>query len=408
MYTTRIDDPESGLKLIQDSISRFDAKIFLYAVKYCDNDLERLSRQTDEIAIYRGYLEAEYERLVLAGTDFIGTFATPHNNVFNNADILLNKMKRGIKMTKELYALFCPKQSRKAMQQQRVFGIERSVWGCSYLSSFTTSYTEDMFGFEGYSHVVHGCYVEMQKFFSLLQKCIKYCQDMIKKEKAARQDKDYIEYIYQRQITKILKSIKGVLDAITGVDDTITDTNPLLKGRKAYGDTVTNLQENYHKCDNEQLQQVVAYDYFYSKNTPKYTILERKLFGNDEAMIDKARLVIRNFDSIIPDKSERKKIEASIIAMFVYWCHTDDVKNTVEYFTKQYKGNYSLVGDTAVYKYYRILKELEEEYTNKEGFSYSKFLENIENIIQPITENVPNKLKKESLRKFNSPISIAL
>lgn len=408
MFSKRIDDPESGLKLIHQAICNFDASVFLYAVKFGDIDVDDLSNLTDEIARYREYLQSEYDRLEKAGPEFIGTYATDHNQLYSNANLLLNRMKRGIKMTKDLYAMFCPKQSRYAMKLQRLYGLpQQAVWTNSFISSSTIPYSQDMFGFEGYSQYVHGCYVEMVSFFSLLQKCIEYCHQMIKKEKEARNDKDYIKYIYDKQARKIMKSIKNLLDIFSGIDEkTIEETNPILKGRKEYGDTVTNLQHNYHNCNGFHIQQTIAYDYFVDKRKSQYTALERKLFLDDVEMMDRVRTVISNFDFIIPSIN-RTKIDASLVAMFVYWCGTGDVKNTVMLFNSMYKGKYDKIQDTAVYKHFRELVDSNGQYVNNDGFSYKDFLGNIENLLKPTIVNSQNEQNPNSLIKINSPLSIA-
>ena len=199
---------------------------------------------------------------------------------------------------------------------------QQTIGGSSLISSCVTTYTIDMFGFEGYNQHVHGCYVEMVKFFNLLSECIKCCQDTIRDVNKKRQDKAYIEYIYKKQVKKLMKSINGILDTIMEIDEEkLAKNNPILAGRKIYGDSITNLQHNYHNCTQEHLIQVQLFDYFNNKKSSQYTELERKLFLDDSLMIDKARAVIQYFDSIIPEQKENTKKVTNINDFIFFFQH---------------------------------------------------------------------------------------
>lgn len=380
-FNTQIYNSEEGLLAIYKGVSDFNPDVFIYAVTYGKVDEEKLNMMIDHIVDYKHRLEKEYASLISFGNIFNTLYATEDNKRFECADRLLNRMKCGIKLTKDLFVLFKPKQSRFTKRCYDFYGIEQpSIWNNSYITS--TTYSKDMFKFEGYSACVHGCYVEMCKFFELLQLCIRYCQKVLLEEKTIRQDTRYCTYLYKCQRDKLMKDVTDLLVGINELNKEIFDTNPLLLGRKKYGNSETNIRMNFHNCSTKDMRLELLYDLYKGNKDRNYPPHVLKLFNSDFEMIAKVYNVVENFDMFVNNKKPGHYIGSEIIALFVMWCKTDDVKNTVNFFNEIYKGDYKCVKPQAVYEYYKKLKLSMEK--NIIPAEYKEFEQNVIKCTQPV------------------------
>lgn len=382
-YKTNITNPIEGLKMIHDAAVGFNADVFVYALKYSDVDIERLKQLTNYIADYRSRLEREFPTLKRYGDMLNTLYATDFNDHISMANKMLYRIKSCIKMTKNLYKLFCPKQSRTMIRLQKAYGIDTpSIWDHSCIS-YNSTITVDLFGIDSYSEYspeIVGCYREMVQFFELLQKSIKYCQAVLKKEASIRKDEEYCVYLYKKQYKKIMETISDIIVGIKEIDDTIIDNNPIFKGRKLYGDTTANIVNCFHKCTPADLRQLALYNAYHDKELMQYPQETRNLFKNDTSMISNAMKVVRNFDHIRIQNGNGKLIGADNIAMFVFWCQTYDVKNTVAFFNKNYSGVYKTIQDSGVYRRFNELKTESDQGKLKDDSVYNQFLCNIEKL----------------------------
>lgn len=376
-YTPKITNPEEGLDAILVAAERFDVNRFLYAVQYKNYDENQLESMANEIAFYRDKLEKEYERLQSFAKTFNESFVTDDNKCYDVALKMLNKIKSGVSETKRIYMKFCPRGRQDKF---------RSIYGNKKVSAFKYSKLSsdevqlEAFGLEEFPVVIQGLYREMEKFFTLLVRCVQLCKQVIKDERTIRKDGNYCQYLYERFKEKFLKKIAHVLQLIPRNSEYLTaKNNPAIAARQKFGSPEAFAQHAFHNYSTGVMEPYMLKETFDEEQYGDMSNMEKLLFKCDPELTRKVRLIIAHFDEFMPDGHNRKKLDAKRVLMLQQWSGIQQGSEEyfVQYFNEKYqqvKGHkYDTVTNAAVNGHKAWLLRNEGE--------YNKFAQKVQNLL---------------------------
>lgn len=336
-YTSTITNPEEGLDAILEAAERFNTDRFLYAVQYKNYDESQLDSMAKEIACYRNKLEKEYERLQDFAKTFNESFVTDDNKCYDVALKALNKIKSGVSETKRIYMKFCPRGRQDKFH---------SIYGNKKVSAFTYSTLSseeiqlDAFGLEEFPVAIQGLYREMEKFFTLLVRCVQLCKQVIRDERTIRKNGNYCQYLYERFKEKFLKKIAHVLQLIPRNSEQLTaENNPAIAARRNYGSAEAFAQHAFHNYPTGVMEPYMLKETFDEERMGDMTKMEILLFRGNLEQTRTVRLLIAHFDDLMPADWKRKKLSGYHVQMFMRWCgiQAGQEKHFVEYFMQEYQ-----------------------------------------------------------------------
>lgn len=376
-YTPKITKPEEGLDAILVAAERFDVNRFLYAVQYKNYDESQMERMGAEIALYCTKLENEYERLQSFAKTFNESFVTDNNKCYDVALKMLNKIKSGVSETKRIYMKFCPRGRQDKF---------RSIYGNKIVSAFKYSKLSseevqlEAFGLEEYPVVIQGLYREMEKFFTLLVRCVQLCKQVIKDERTIRKNGNYCQYLYERFKEKFLKKIAHVLQLIPRNSEFLSaKNNPAIAARKDYGSDEAFAQHAFHNYPVKDMERYALKETFDEERMGDMTKVEILLFRGSMEVTRNVRFLIARFDDLMPADWKRKKLSGYHVQMFMRWCgiQTGQEKYFVEYFMQEYKRvkehKYGAISNAAVSGH--------KEEVLKNDDDYQEFAQKVQNLL---------------------------
>lgn len=376
-YTPKITNPEEGLDAILVAAEKFDADRFLYAIQYKNYDMTRLERMGEEIATYSEKLEKEYERLQKFAKTFNESFVTDDNKCYDVALRALNKIKSGISETKRIYMKFCPRGRKDRY---------RSIYGDHKVSAFEYSKLSSekvqlgFFGLEDYPAVIQGLYREMEKFFTLLIRCIQLCKQVIKDERTIRKNGNYCKYLYERFKEKFLRKIANVLQMIPRDNEFLSaKNNPAIAAREKYGSDVAFCQHAFHNYPTKYLELYALKETFDEEQFGDMTNLEKLLFKCDRDLTGRVRYIIAHFDDLMPEGHNRKKLDAKRVLMFMQWCGIQ--KGSEEYFVQYFNEKYQQVKEHKFQTVSNSAVNSHKEWLLRNEDEYEKFAQKIQKLL---------------------------
>ncbi len=313
-YTAKIIDPAEGIGQICVAASKFSIERFLYALQYKNWDEKDLERLGSEVADYRQKLEKEYIRLVEFSQFFNKEFVTVNNKCFSSAMTMLRKLRSGISETKRLFMKFCPRAHRERMYSE-ILNSPVSAYEYSYLSAKT--YQLPLFTLEGYPECVSGLYNEMQRFFLLLMRCIRLCQDVLKDEARIKDDNKYCKYLFEEFRKKVLTEIMDIVMMIPRNSEFLTEEkNSAIASRSRYDNDDAWAPVGFHSYTRTEVKQLIIKQVLDDNLGSDITLVERNIFGDEEDKVHRWRHIIQHFDELIPDTYHRKNLPAKYVQMF--------------------------------------------------------------------------------------------
>ena len=366
------------MKCILNGIQSFNTNKFLWACKMVNFSVEEIEAMTDYVNSYQEKLEVEFDRLQRFGKTFNHTYAPEDNKFFDTTIDVLRRMRSSIKCVRDIYMQFCPKENKYLKRMRRLYKVPRNLYVTSYIAS--TTYSNDIFGYDVQNSPLHVLYDVMKKFFDTLYDCMDYALDIIREELVASGDIDYTNFLYEKQFSELMDTLNLTCTMLTTINEKNLIGNPLYEGEKEYSDERTNINANYHKCTRAQLFQYKLYRLKQEKSYRDLLPCERNLFYNDSDKAHKLRPIVKAFNRILPAEYKRIKLSADYIAMFFIWAGIKNIHQGVEYFKNLYGMN---VDALPIPQYKRIAqryKDIDQEINSGEKRTkeiYHEFVDKI-------------------------------
>lgn len=334
-------DLNNGLDRIISAAKKFNADAFIYAIKYKDVRIDKIVAIGETVARYYNFLKKEYDTIKEYGKYFNGMYAPPDNEYFNTMTILLHKLRRTLKQTKEIDHFCTPYYTRRQHKLYSTIGYPNHHM---FEMSFMNFPHEGELFYDEFGPEVQGTYNEMKRFMDLLIDCLKECKRVILEEQVRSQDPNYIMYVHDEQYNDIARSISDISEIVATFDPQIVQKNPLISAlRNKTGEERAEIIVNlYHKVQTKHMEQYVAFDINVKKRGMGLDACDIKVFGNAEKA-EYAINIIKNFNSLLP-ADNGKKLRAEYIALFLKYFGVKDVKNGHKVFVKHYNGKKSPVG----------------------------------------------------------------
>lgn len=374
--TSTLSDPENGIEEIIQAASKFNIDRFIYAIKYKDWDEKKLKLKAEEVAFYRGKLEAEFDRLVEFAKVFNKEFATMDNKRYSSALTLLRKLKSGIRETKKLFLEFCPRARRESIHH--AIG-NKPVSAFIYSNISANDYQLDLFKFEGYPDCVNELYNEMEKFFIVLIRSIHLCQQVLDEEKEIRSDNKYCKLLFDKFKENVLGEYANVFILFKRDSEYLTEEyNPAIASRNHYENDEAWAPVGYHNYTKKEVEHLIIKQILDEKAGSDLTGMERLLFGTDEQKVHKLRHIIKHFDELIPDSYHRQNLPGKYIQMFFQYVGIPKghEKDAVKYFNETYLSSASHKFLTISYQSVNAYKnEVKEDLDG----SYEEFANDVRN-----------------------------
>lgn len=331
-YTTIVDKDEKGLLQIIEAAKRFEEDRFLEGIRLNRYTPEEIQYAIDRVRENQSRLNTEARALVYFSQSFLQQYATNNNKCFETAQLLFNRIRSTLKASRAVFKQTCPTRRR----QQPVFNHKPSIYVRSVLSGGDCS--RDLFGIMSYEESVQTLYTEMQAFFTTVITTLGLCHNMMKMERAIREDGDLCEQIYKDCEAKTLSGIRAITDALSMVKK--LPENELTE-RKAKARSIKEFyKDNYHQWDSEQFKMSVAIEVLKRGRNDGLTDEETKLWPNNHEQALRVREIIKCIDMMSDIEGNPNKLKGSFLVELIKWAgleSQDKEKAFYLYFCKEYK-----------------------------------------------------------------------
>lgn len=163
--------------------------------------------------------------------------------------------------------------------------------------------------------------------------------------------------------------------------------NPAYQDRMKYASEKDFAPHGYHRYNKTVMRHYYQIIYFETMNS-EYEPLERITWGDDYETIKNVRLVVQNFDNLLPDCFEKSDLGLYLF-YFCKWACGNNIKKAHEYFTSHYNGRYK----NELPKYPAVSHH--NKNFNENNIKHKDFLNSINILISPTS-------KKDWRKEFNA------
>ena len=327
-----------------------DRLIYAFGINLMSaGDVERLTNFISEACCK---MEQELRRAQRLSDKMVHAyeFATDCNDYFNVVAEVLKNIRSHMSPLKKLLERTSP-NNHPNKNECKQFGIEsKSVVNESVLNG-NVCYQKDLFGLDSFPPEVRGLYNELLKFFKMEEECMQLCLANIELESQIRKDPKITNAIWKKYFQKALEKLSSAIMLIS--DDTLEMLKSICPAYESYINCPSEelfSQDNYHKRNTYEADHLCLILRYTSYK--KYTDEELALWGDDSATIDKARIVVANFDSLLPEDFTQKDM-GRFQFMFCNLFQPNNIKKANMYFRNHYNGEYKKTKEAAVNKHRR-------------------------------------------------------
>ena len=345
-YSKRFDPSEATLEKIQDITSTFDsegANRMLYAIKS-----KKIKMQYDELMIWNKYVteryndfDNEYMLIVCTFEDFLHTFAPKNCSHFSMLKEVIEKVKDHIKVFMQILNLFTPQDhpSRRQLMLHGTLDEQKNTLNDSILNH--KPYERDLFPFNEYGPVIENFIHNVCRFMEKMDVVMLKCHEVLLREKEILADKEMCKYIFQSDKADIDEKISN---EIYQISDPGAALARLKHNTSAYRDysqygVLEFSQKKYHGLRPEamlNLCRILLLQIRLQEENVDETDL--RLFGNDRERMARARNVLSRFDSLLPEKAQRKDFSQQMFC-FCQWAECITFSGAYKFFERNYNGS---------------------------------------------------------------------
>lgn len=212
---------------------------------------------------------------------------------------------------------------------------------------------------------------EIANFLNRLDRNLQICKDVLRDEKAKKENLKELEYIFEKQIADIVSYLKNFKKKCKTEGKNYYDlldykNNPMV------------LPKFFHKIPIEHFTDIACG--IREKRLAVYTPLQRKVYAEDVTKMDKFRFVVTHIDSMFD------KITGELLCYIYKYTECEKSQKS---FYKCFKETYeSAGGKYGLVSYVR----LNQAFTNTEYEGYNSFLSKIDmySLTQPLSSENAN------------------
>ena len=332
IYETHIDNYD-GLNAVANAISNITYNRFLCVVNQKPRfGLAAVLSLDAEVLAVTAKLKADYSKLRELSPSFNEEFVHPNNHAFSTAHNLLNKIRSGFSELKKIFQLFTPNNAASVptLPEGRSKPL---IYNRSQLSN--AEYTPSLFPEEIVPEVKQ-LFQHLLDFLELIESAFNLCQDIMQEEEEIRKDPSLCQEIYnafkQNQYQRIIPVINCMNNSILHITNSAIELRNKCKSEAEFS------QKGYHNVLFNDALQLVTKEIVEEATDQHCTALEVSIFGENYDKINKVRKIIQNFDSFIPEDTNRKKLHSRAIACLLVWSNPLEKKTFYQYFVSTYKN----------------------------------------------------------------------
>lgn len=354
LYSTIVQRDETGFNQIFEAARDFEEENVLEALLTCKFDMKKVEQTLNLVRMYQNRLNIESMDLVEFSENFIGQYATDHNECFRVAEKLIRRIGTTITGSMKIFRKFCPRVQRKLNGRGNIVPV------LDYSRLTFRQFHGQFFGVEVYADLVKTLLHELTSFFYHLVTTLMVCKDMIRKEEEVKGNPNLLKSIYEKSCDEILKSVREVFDTF-GQVKLISDEELDVRRRNA-GPLQERLAKDYHAHDKRWMK-LEAYMYRLASGN-RYGLDKKAslLWANNPEWGKRVCGIIPRLDTLrIPFKHSKKAeaegkrgtFDVREMLYLVKWsgvsCMSKDGKTVIDeakerqfylYLQEQYKGDY--------------------------------------------------------------------
>ena len=346
--TTIVDKDESGLKQIDEAVRNFENEGVLYAISQNNLDEFTIMQNHRMVESYNNKLDMEIASLMRFANTFNTDYATTNNKCFECAQLLFNRIRQSVSCLKKLYKTLSPRINKKHPnpEKNKMSAFKKAF--CQH-----GNYTGDLFGIESFPQYVIDFLKAIEDFFGKIIFAIGICNHVIAKEAEIRKDHNQLINIYIQTKKKANNTtVKQMLNIINlqGFDTS--------KPIPVHPKITDELEKWFHNLEWDEFCSILICEIRTEALQNGLTNVELLLFGDNRELALDTRYVVEHLDELSFAKGRKDntnggyKINAKAIAMLKKWCKIEASGNEVsfveKFFHDTYKGQYALVGNSAV------------------------------------------------------------
>lgn len=225
-------------------------------------------------------------------------------------------------------------------------------------------------------------------YYTALHDGISLCMEMLDLEEKRHKDENTTYYMLETERNETWDILRN--DHVLYNPNTIEQlkaVNPAYQDRMKYASEKDFAPHGYHQYNKTVMRHYYQIIYFEAMNS-EYEPLERTIWGEDHDTIKKVRLVVKEFDSLLPDSFEKRDLGLYLF-YFCKWAGDSNIKKVHEYFTLHYCGRYKnkLPKYPAVHHHSKNF--------NENNIKYKDFINSTNLLISPSS-------KKDWRKEFNA------
>ena len=342
---------------------------FWYSIQQKKWDIESVHNFIARLNISHDYTQREFERIKKLKETYNLDYPSDHKKYFSTAVELMKKMRSTLSAYKKIIEGFRPKKKRGRNYDNHVAGHDRTAL-------FAGPYSQDAFGWEGYSDKsVKELLDALNSYLRLSGDCLATCLDIIDEENAIRGNPELAYRLYEASFDRSVKGNRKLIalmkDANISIDDDI------LKAMEEAKDIKQLIATLFHEINYSDFNYHCACKTVSDGRKAGLTKEEAFLFGKDNAgRVLRIRTLLDHIMELSQQRDDVVGWEGMLSGCFVmhllYWCGWDGSKNEgmLTYVANRCQGKISCVKMSAVQSAKRKAFRLdnEERYRQQEAF----------------------------------------
>lgn len=331
IYATDIDNYD-GLNAVAIAISNITYDRFLCVVNQKSRfGLVNVLSLDAEVMAVTSKLKADYAKLMELSDFFNKVFVHPNNHAFSTAHQLLNTIRSGSSELKKILQFFTPNNAASVPHLPE--GKSKPlIYTRSQLTN--AEYTPSLFP-EDIVPEVKQLFQHLSEFFELLETAINLCKAIILEEEDIRKDPSLCQEIYnafkQNQYQRLMPVISKIDKSILHITNSAIELRNKCKSEAEFS------QKAYHNVKFNDAIQLASKEIAEEAINQHCSPDEVALFGENYDKINKVRIIIQNFDSILENLTKKNNIPAEAIASLLVWSKPIEKLKFYNYFKKTYK-----------------------------------------------------------------------
>lgn len=298
-----------------------------------------IKRLTEYLIEARAKMEKEYGRADIYSQNYIQDYATNINGYYDAVKTAFEKSRSHVSpfktlMQKGRYGNYPTPIECEIHNIQPKELIESSVMG-------NAPFEYAMFPLEEQPKEVQQLYDQLKLFFEEMEKCLTLCLNMIEQENFVKGSPAESYERLECQRKKDWVKQKDTVYLITeSTINYLKENNPLYKDRLNYASERDFAPYGYHKYNKTVKEHCDLIDLYDSQKKGLGTASELILWDNQYEVIQKVRIVVKEFDNLLPPSFAPRDM-GRYMYYFCHWALSSNIKGACLYFAENYHGMYS-------------------------------------------------------------------